>query len=230
MTVPSGPGHIARSVVGALLATSLDALLIAAGLGGFAALFGHTRALALLGGWAIGAVVLALLHPVRKLETSEREQGQAAMMIALFLLPLATPPLSALGERLALWPLPGGATLGWSGVALSAGGFALRIAAMARLGSRFSPYVEVQQGQTLETRGLYAWVRHPGYLGAWLASLGAAMAFGSALGLAPVLVFGVLLAWRAGREDAMLERHFGESFREYRARTGGILPRLVGRG
>jgi protein-S-isoprenylcysteine O-methyltransferase Ste14 len=76
----------------------------------------------------------------------------------------------------------------------------------------------------LETRGLYAWIRHPGYLGAWLASLGAALAFGSGPALAPVLLFGALMAERARREEALLEEHFGEAWRRHRARTGGFLP------
>ena len=225
-----GPGHALRAVSGALLATGVDALVIGAGLGGLDALRTHARALALLGCWALGGIVLALVDPVRKLDTAERQAGQGPMLLALFLTPLLTPGLSAFGERLGLWAMPGGEALRWLGVAVSAGGLGLRIAAMGQLGSRFSPFVEVQHGQTLETRGLYARVRHPGYLGAWLASLGAVLALGSAIGVLPLALFGALLARRARLEDAMLERHFGEAYRAYRQRTGAILPRLAGRG
>jgi protein-S-isoprenylcysteine O-methyltransferase Ste14 len=146
------------------------------------------------------------------------------VLVALFLIPILTPPLAALGERLALAPLPGGAALRWAGVGLAGAGLAVRIVAMAQLGSRFSPLVALQQDHALETRGLYARIRHPGYLGAWLAALGGALAFGSALALPPVLLMGWLLWARAGREEAMLERHFGEAFARYRARSGRFVP------
>jgi protein-S-isoprenylcysteine O-methyltransferase Ste14 len=123
-------------------------------------------------------------------------------------------------------PLPGGDPLRWLGVILSVAGFAIRIAAMAQLGPRFSPLIAVQRTHALETRGLYARIRHPGYLGAWLVTAGAALAFGSALTLIlPLLMLGVL-ATRIRGEEAMLERHFGDDFRRYRARTGALTPRF----
>jgi protein-S-isoprenylcysteine O-methyltransferase Ste14 len=85
----------------------------------------------------------------------------------------------------------------------------------------------VQREHALETRGLYAGIRHPGYLGAVLATLGGALAFGSAAALAPVAAMGLLLWARAGREERMLEQHFGDAYRSYRARSGQFLPRLA---
>ena len=104
-------------------------------------------------------------------------------MLALLVLPLAAAPLGAFGARHALYTLPWANTVSWCGVALVAAGLWLRIAAMARLGRRFSPLVALQKDHVLETGGPYAFVRHPGYLGALLACLGAAIAFGSALAL-----------------------------------------------
>jgi protein-S-isoprenylcysteine O-methyltransferase Ste14 len=232
VTTPSGDHRRSPlvAVTGALAATALDAALLALALGGIGALLGHRRALALLALWLAGAIVLAWLRPVRSHDPVALRPDPWYAMPALFLLPLVTPPLSALGERLGLWPLPGGAALRWSGVGLSAAGFALRIAAMARLGSRFSPLVAVQRSHALETRGPYARVRHPGYLGAWLIVLGAMLAFGSAATLPLVLLFLWLLLARAGREDRVLEQHFGDQFRRYRARTGRFLPRLLRAG
>lgn len=218
------------SVAGSLATTALDALLLAWALGGLGALLAHRRALALLIIWGIGAMVLAWLRPVRTHEPVEMRADPSYAMPALFLLPLVTPPLSAWGERLGLWPIPGGEALRWTGVALSGLGFAMRIAAIAKLGSRFSPFVAVQRDHALETGGLYARVRHPGYLGAWLVTLGAMLAFGSALTLPLVLLMLLLLDGRARREDAVLERHFGEEFHRYRAHTGRFFPKLLGAG
>ena len=217
----------AVTVLLALLVTVLDAALLAGALGGIAALFAHARALALLGLWTIGGVTLALLRPVRGHDAVTVEREAPWLLLALFLIPLATPPVAALGERLSLWLLPGGAALEWAGVALSGAGLALRIVAMTQLGPRFSPRVALQREHALETRGLYARIRHPGYAGAWLASLGAALAFGSALALPLVTAMGWLLWNRAGREESMLERHFGEDYRSYRGRSGRFLPPLV---
>jgi protein-S-isoprenylcysteine O-methyltransferase Ste14 len=36
-----------------------------------------------------------------------------------------------------------------------------------------------------------------------------------------------IIALRTPREEAMLEAHFGEEYRAYRARTGRLLPRLT---
>lgn len=173
-------------------------------------------------------MTLAWLRPVHGHPAATIERESPLVLAALFLIPLLTPPFAALCERLALAPIPGGDPPRWAGVGLAALGLAVRIIAMAQLGPRFSPLVALQQDHALETRGLYARIRHPGYLGAWLAALGGALAFGSLLALAPVLAMGWLLWARAGREEAMLERHFGEAYARYRGRSGRFLPRATG--
>lgn len=221
------PARPLRTIVLALTVTAFDAALLVAALGGVAPLLAHSRALALLAIWAVSSVTLALLRPVRSQDVVATAPDARFAMLALFVLPLLTAPVAALGERLGLWPLPGGALLRWTGVALAGLGLAVRIAAMAQLGPRFSPLLAMQREHALETRGLYARIRHPGYLGAWLASLGVALAFGSAVALPMVLVMGLLLWNRAGREESLLERHFGDEYRRYRLRSGRFLPRLL---
>jgi protein-S-isoprenylcysteine O-methyltransferase Ste14 len=221
---PRRPHPVVRAVL-ALLVTALDAGLLALALGGIAALTAHPRALALLGLWAIGAVTLALLRPVQGTAAALVERESPLVLIALFLIPLVTPPLAALSERMALGQLPGGAALRWIGVALAALGLGVRILAMAQLGPRFSPLVALQKEHALETRGLYARIRHPGYLGAWLAALGGALAFGGGLSLPLVLAMGLLLSARAAREESMLEQRFGDAYRTYRSRSGRFLPK-----
>uniref|UniRef100_A0A832I1Y9 Isoprenylcysteine carboxylmethyltransferase family protein n=1 Tax=Eiseniibacteriota bacterium TaxID=2212470 RepID=A0A832I1Y9_UNCEI len=212
------------SIALSLVATGLDAALLALALGGLAPLAGHARALALLAVWGAGNATLAVLRPVAGHDAVATGPRERLVLVALLVLPLAVGPLGAWGERAGLAPRPGGEALGWAGVALAAAGLALRIAAMAQLGPRFSPVVALQRGHALETAGLYARVRHPGYLGALLAAAGAALAFDSVLGFAAAL--GMLPAFRARirREESLLESHFGDAWRAYRARTGALWP------
>jgi protein-S-isoprenylcysteine O-methyltransferase Ste14 len=215
-----------RVVLGVTLPLALDALLLALALGGGAALLAHPPALALLAVSGAAGLALAILRPVRGHDAISVERDQRGVLLALFVLPMLAAPLSALGERLGIWPVGGGPGLRWTGVGLCAAGLTLRIAAMAQLGTRFSPLVAIQRTHALETRGLYARVRHPGYLGSWVAALGGTMAFDSALAHPALLLMGGLLWWRTVREETALDRHFGEAYRAYRARSGRFLPRL----
>ena len=209
----------------ALTIVAIEAAILAWSLGGFAALKAHPRALALVACWVVAGVVLALGARGRARDAIARAAENRWLLAGLGLIPLAIPPISAFAERAGAWPLPGGAALRWAGVAVAAAGLAIRIAAMARLGSRFTPILTVQPGHLLETGGLYARIRHPGYLGSLLASLGTALAFGSGIGLLPVLAFGALLAARIRREERLLAEHFGGAWREYRSRTGSLWPK-----
>jgi len=220
--------HPLRSPIAALLVTAVDAGLLALALGGLEPLLAHSRAVALLVAWGLGGLVLGALKPVRSHDPVEIGRESPAMLAALFLIPLVTPPLSAFGARMGWWLLPGGLPVQWAGVALSAAGLGLRIVAMAQLGSRFSPLIAVQREHALETRGVYAHVRHPGYLGSWLTALGGALAFGSGFALPLLVVMLLLFVRRMRQEEAVLEGHFGEDYRRYRRGTGGFLPRFGG--
>lgn len=212
----------------ALLGTAIEAAILAWAMGGLDRLRSHPRALALVACWAVSGVALAWSAPARGRSTLAASRDGRWALLALGLIPLAVAPLAAWFERLGLWPLPGGAALRWAGVAIAAGGLALRVGAMRALGARFSPTLVLQPGHRLETAGLYARVRHPGYAGTLGAALGAALAFGSALGLVPVALLLLLLASRMRREEAMMAERFGEEWRAYRARSGALWPRWSG--
>ena len=220
---PAAPSPLA-GVLGALVTTAIDALLLAWALGGFGALAADARALALLAIWLAGALVLALVRPVRGREGTKRS-ADPFLLVALLVLPLATAPLAAWGARRGWLVLPGGDALTIAGLLLVGGGLALRILAMRQLGSRFDPTVAILPDHALETRGLYSRMRHPGYTGAWLAGLGAALTFGGGLGLVTVALFAAALAARVKNEERALEQHFGDSFRAWRSHTGAFLPR-----
>jgi protein-S-isoprenylcysteine O-methyltransferase Ste14 len=207
---------------------ALDAALLAWALGGAAALAREPRALALLAIWGASGFVLALRRPVRVQDLAESQRDIVPMLV-LLVVPLFTPALGAYVARRGWAVLPQANAVSWAGIALVAAGHWLRIAAMVRLGPRFSPLVAVQRDHVLERSGPYARVRHPGYLGALLACLGGALAFGSAAALPLVAIMLAAQLARVRREERMLENRFGEEWRAYAARTGALLPTL-GRG
>ena len=86
-----------------------------------------------------------------------------------------------------------------------AAGMALSVCAM--LSNRFfSPVVRIQheRGHTLVTSGPYRFVRHPGYVGAILASACGGVALGSWWSLVPLAPFAALFLRRTAVEDRML--------------------------
>jgi protein-S-isoprenylcysteine O-methyltransferase Ste14 len=86
-----------------------------------------------------------------------------------------------------------------------AAGMALSVCAI--LNNRFfSPVVRIQheRGHTPVTSGPYRFVRHPGYVGAILASTCGGVALGSWWSLVPLVPFAVLFLRRTSLEDRML--------------------------
>lgn len=228
-TIPSG--RVTRRRRGPLLTlalslvvTAIDVSLLALALGSYSAVWSHPRAPALIVVWAVAGAVLALRRPVGDQDIIELARESRWTLLALALVPVLTPGIAALGERLGLWPLPGGEPLRWAGVGVVALGLTIRIMAMSQLGARFSPLLAVQREHVLETSGLYRRIRHPGYLGSFLAALGAVMTFGSGLGLAPLALFGALMARRIRREETLLAARFGEAWSAYRKHSGAFLP------
>lgn len=220
---PRGPA-LARTLLSVALASAFDALLLGLALGGVDPLLRHPRALALLAVWAAGNVAITLSRPpLGRAEATDRDAPH--VMLGLVLLPFLAGPLAAWGERAGILRYPWPAGLHALGPVLVAGGLALRAAAMARLGARFAPQVALQSGHALETGGLYRRLRHPGYLGALIATLGAALTFRSALGLVAAVLLLPAVRARVRREDHMLEQRFGAEFRAWHARTGGLWPR-----
>jgi protein-S-isoprenylcysteine O-methyltransferase Ste14 len=95
------------------------------------------------------------------------------------------------------------------------------------LGRYWSGRVIVQEHHRLITAGPYAYVRHPLYTGLLFAMTGTALVaadLGAALGF---LLFILFFAMKAQREEKILETEFGAIYTNYRAHTGGLLPRIA---
>jgi len=126
---------------------------------------------------------------------------------------------------------PAGSTLALlacSGSLLALAGTALVVRSRAELGPAWSLVPKADEGTEFVTTGPYRLVRHPIYLGLALVAMGEALAFGSWPAVLIVL-FGVVptFAWRAGAEERLLARAFGERHAAYRKRSKLIIPYLL---
>lgn len=113
----------------------------------------------------------------------------------------------------------------WCGLVFLVGGLALRIWAIRVLGVYFSSVVKIQTDHRLIQRGPYLWIRHPSYLGAFLALLGCMMILQAYYSL----VFGgIALLWayyyRILAEETVLEETLGPTYTQYQDRTYRLFP------
>lgn len=214
------PG-LALTTIGATLAYLGLAVL---GWGGFAAFFSHPPLIGLT--ITVLALTGAALFSGGNLSTGVREDRRNRwIFVPLTILGLLGAYLPAYTDRRDLWTLDGDAVR-WLGLILSIAGGALRTRAVFVLGHRFSGLVAIQRGHTLVTTGLYGVLRHPGYLGLLVGSLGWGLTFRSAVGvLLTVLTVPPILA-RIHAEEALLRTQFGAEYDAYGARTARLIPYL----
>lgn len=120
-----------------------------------------------------------------------------------------------------------GEVVRWIGIVLSCFGMAGEIWAAVSLGASYSPTLRIADERVVVTAGPYRWIRHPLYA-FWLPVMlgwGFAACNWFIVVSGSVLIF-VLAVIRAPQEETMMLKGFGESYREYMARTGRFLPRL----
>ena len=110
------------------------------------------------------------------------------------------------------------------GVEIAAVG--LRVWSMRTLRGHYARGLRVIEGQPVIRSGPYRFVRHPGYLSAFLAWLGAALSTRNAVPVALALVaVGTAYQHRMDAEDALLIRDL-RGYGEYAATTGRMVPSL----
>ena len=111
-------------------------------------------------------------------------------------------------------------------VALLFLGAGLRYWSMRVLGRFFTRTLRVAQGHELVQLGPYRLIRHPGYLANLLAYASATtlIARSGLFGAAVLVALGLAYVYRIYHEERMLLTTFGESYREYQARTSRLVP------
>lgn len=123
-------------------------------------------------------------------------------------------------------PIPRDGILSWPGILMFAAGVVIQTYALWIMHGQYTVRLGIQPGHHLVKQGPYRYIRHPGYLSHLMCMLGMSLAFSSVIGLVLTLVMIPVLFQRTMTEEAMLEKEFGEEYREYQGHTGRLLPRL----
>lgn len=194
------------------------------GRGGLAKFFSHAPLIAL----TLVLVLLAVgsVFAGGNLSSGVQEDRENRWVIAAFVLVgVLDGFLPAWADRNDFWVIDG-ETIRWVGVLLFAIGGALRIWPVHVLGHRFSGLVAIQPDHTLETTGIYGFIRNPSYLGLLVMTLGWGLAFRTGIGIVlTVLLIPPLIA-RMDAEEALLSTRFGKEYEAYRSRTSRLIPWL----
>jgi protein-S-isoprenylcysteine O-methyltransferase Ste14 len=95
------------------------------------------------------------------------------------------------------------------------------------LGSNWAPSVSgVRKDTVLVTTGLYGFVRHPIYLGAFIFLAALSLIAANLFILLLTLALLALLYRSIDEEEAMLIARFGDEYREYMKRTRRFIPKF----
>ena len=208
-------------VTGVLIGAVFFGLSIVA-FGGWAAFFSHPALLAAALVTLVATIVASLSSG--NLNSGEKEdRGNRWVFIAFGLLMLAIALVPPYTDRVGLWTIDGETTR-WAGVVLYAVGVVVRLWPVFVLGRRFSGLVAIQKDHVLETRGIYALIRNPSYLGLIITNFGWGLVFRGWSGLLLAALLLVPLVARIRSEERMLHGHFGAEYDAYVARTWRLIP------
>ncbi|NJP21827.1 MAG: isoprenylcysteine carboxylmethyltransferase family protein [Hydrococcus sp. CRU_1_1] len=95
------------------------------------------------------------------------------------------------------------------------------------LGRNWSPTLQLREGHTLITTGIYKNIRHPMYTSIWLWCLAQPLLLQNYIaGLAGLITFGIIYFLRVSKEEKMMLDRFGDKYFNYMKHTGRILPKL----
>jgi len=104
-------------------------------------------------------------------------------------------------------------------------GVGTRIWAAVTLGNYYTTTLMVAEGQRVVTKGPYAWVRHPGYLGEVLIWTGLGVLSSSLIvALWLPIIFVVVILYRISSEERMLVKELGDDYVKYQRKTRKLVP------
>jgi len=178
----------------------------------------------------IEMIVRAPLNKMRKQEkmserrvTSQEKTSLGLLFLAMFLVPIiyaASDWLDFANYQLPAWA-------GWLGVLLLAGAVFVFWRAHADLGLNWSPTLEIREKHELITRGIYGVIRHPMYASQWLWVIAQPLLLQNWIaGWLDLLVFVLFYFLRVRAEEQLMLEQFGDEYRAYIQKVGGVLPKF----
>lgn len=168
-------------------------------------------------------VIFLTQPPIRKGDFSSREDGYS--MLGIMVMAIVVTNLTCIDFCLFTFPDYGLGVINVLGLFMIIGGITFRIYAIRKLAGSFSNPVQVGEGHTLYREGIYAFIRHPSYLGAVVGIVGNIVWLESwkTAPLSFLLIF-MAYRYRIRQEEKALITHFGEKYQNYRRNTGALLP------
>ncbi|MDF5728495.1 MAG: protein-S-isoprenylcysteine O-methyltransferase [Rhizonema sp. PD38] len=95
------------------------------------------------------------------------------------------------------------------------------------LGKNWSSTLQIREGHTLTTNGVYQNIRHPMYASVLLLCIAQALLLTNSIaGLFGFISFSIAYAIRVDQEEQMLLESFGDQYEAYRQRTKRLIPYL----
>ncbi len=183
--------------------------------------------------WSAIIIEMVIRAPINKKRKQEKmseqnvsTQGKVILfllLIGMFILPLIYSASTWLD--FANYSLP--AWAGWLGVALLLGALFVFWRAHADLGLNWSPSLEIREKHELITKGIYGVIRHPMYASQWLWVIAQPLLLQNWIaGIVNLLIFIPFYILRVQAEEKMMIDKFGEDYRAYMKRTGGVIPKI----
>lgn len=182
--------------------------------------------------WAAGIVAYFLVrYPhqrrarktavARRLVTVREKALMAISYSGLFIVPLIYVVTD--------WPefasYPFSAVAAWLGTLVLIGATYLLYVTHRDLGRRWSITLEIRDGHSLVTNGIYEKLRHPMYSSFWLWAISQAFLLPNWIaGFSGIVGFGILFFMRVGQEERMMLDTFGDEYRNYMKRTYRVIP------
>ena len=114
----------------------------------------------------------------------------------------------------------------WTGIGLLLAGSTLLVWTFRSLGRNLTDTVVTRRQHTLVQHGPYHWIRHPLYTSAALLVVALSLICANWFLLVTGLVLLSVLVMRTRIEEENLVSRFGDSYRQYMARTGRFVPRI----
>ena len=132
--------------------------------------------------------------------------------------------VSAIGKVLNIGLLPDSLSI-FTGFFLLMLGIILQGIAIATLGRYYLPYIGTIQEHRVVNKGIYRYIRHPGYFGEMLIFIGFGFVNYNILGILSALLICILIFYtKILPEEKIMLKELGDEYREYMKKTKRFIP------